>query len=915
MKKKLTAIISLFSVLSFAQVPTNGLVAKYSFDVSNNPLADSHTGTYTLTNSGTVSNGNDFNTDPGKAANFDGSNDLSVNDAAFRTSSFSISTWFKYSSLQVYSTIAAVRYNTSTAPYNSFNLYTGSNPGGKLCLAVYNGTTESVYQSTTVLNSNTWYYATASYDASTGRLCLYLNGVLQTSATFPGGIVYNPSNNPFVIGNIQGTVNNGFTGSIDELLFYNRALSSTEALYLYQYYLNSRNITEPSQPLGLYEIGRFNFNGYARDHAIPSQYSGNSALATSNIGQTTDRLNNPIGAALTGSVQYAYASNNTYYSPDTAITVLGWVKRTSATDYGLCISKRRHPSIAPINSYGLGCGSLIAGYNDKLMGTISTSNNTDVYIGDVNTISDNTWYFVAMTYSSGKGELKYYVNGNLTETKNVTGNIVYSTNYPLVLGGANQLNYHWNGAIDDIKIFNIALSPSQIDSIKNLSPVTSGLISHYPLGKNPFDVVSGFDLGNVDLQTNDRYYTLANATNFNGNTVLTPDYSPLHKPDTAITIEAWVYKTSNQQYNSVGGIRANSSSVPYNSAMLIAGGNNNGNKLQGVISTINNSDVILQSTAVVPNNSWMHIGLTYSAAQGKAKLYINGVKVDERAATGNIYYTAGQTQRLALGNAASTPLANQYFTGKIDEFKIYNRAKTEQEFSSDFCIAGTPTISSNLYTCYYTPSFTLAGSPSGGTFGGTDIVGNTFNPSTHTVGSYDYSYTATKNGCTASASGTINIQGNPTISVSQTGNELKAVNYGYVSSFQWFDCNSNTNISGETNFNFFPASAGNYAIITIAGACKDTSNCYNYITTDISSNTKPEISVYPNPGKDIITIESGIQNDRYQIQVTNYLGEVVYKNETSLSNTKINVKDWQEGIYIISITHSSHQLIKKIIIQ
>lgn len=914
MKKKFTAILCLISALSFAQVPTNGLVAKYSFNVNQNPLEDSHTGTYTLTNSGTVSNGYDIYTNPGQAANFDGSNDLSVNDAAFRTASFSISTWFKYTSLQAYSTIAAVRYNTSTAPYNSFNLYTGSNPGGKLCLAVYNGTTESVYQSNTVLSSNKWYYATASYDAVTGRLCLYLNGILQTSATFTGGISYNPSNNPFVIGNIPNTANNGFIGSIDEMLFYNRALTGTEALYLYQYYLASRNITEPNQPLGLYEIGRFNFNGYFRDHSIPSQYSGNSALTNSNAGLTTDRLNNPIGAASTGSVQFAYASNNSFYSPDTAITVLGWTKRTSSTTNGLFVSKRRNPTTAPINSYALGCGSAIAGYNDKLIGTISTSNNTDVFVGDNNTIVDNTWYFVAMTYSSGKGELKFYVDGNLTETKNVTGNIVYSTSYPLVLGGANQTNFHWNGAIDDIRIFNMALSSSQIDSIKNLMPVTSGLISHYPMGKNPFDAVSRFDLGNVDLQTADRYYTPANATNFNGATVITPDYSPLHKPDTAITIEAWVYKTADQQYNSVGGIRANQSTVPYNSAMLIAGGNNNGNKLQGVISTISNSDVILQSTGTFPNNGWVHIGLTYSAAQGKAKLYINGTKVDEKTASGNIYYTAGQTQRLAFGNASSNPLSNQYFTGKIDEFKIYNRAKTEQEFSGDFCIAATPTISTNLYTCYSSPSFTLSGTPSGGTFDGVDIVGNTFSPSTHTVGSYDYSYTVTQNGCTASKSGTINIQGNPSVTVSQSGNQLTG-NFGYAGSMQWYNCDSQTDIPGETNFSYYPSSAGNYAIIVAVGACKDTSNCYNYITTDINTVTKSEISVYPNPTHEVLTIESGTQNESYNIQITNYLGEIIYQNESTLSNTKINVKDWHEGIYVISITNASINLVKKILVQ
>ncbi|MCB0803373.1 MAG: T9SS type A sorting domain-containing protein, partial [Flavobacteriales bacterium] len=57
---------------------------------------------------------------------------------------------------------------------------------------------------------------------------------------------------------------------------------------------------------------------------------------------------------------------------------------------------------------------------------------------------------------------------------------------------------------------------------------------------------------------------------------------------------------------------------------------------------------------------------------------------------------------------------------------------------------------------------------------------------------------------------------------------------------QWFDCNTNSNISGETNHTFIPLDTGKYAFIIDNGNCKDTSSCF--IVDELLDNTVSQIT-------------------------------------------------------------------------
>ncbi len=89
----------------------------------------------------------------------------------------------------------------------------------------------------TILAYNVWTHVAATLDDGTGTMSIYTNGVLaaQTAtAVRPFGEL-DPGQSPGIgIGNVSDGGNNfPFTGDIDEIALYNRALSSTEIAAIY----------------------------------------------------------------------------------------------------------------------------------------------------------------------------------------------------------------------------------------------------------------------------------------------------------------------------------------------------------------------------------------------------------------------------------------------------------------------------------------------------------------------------------------------------------------------------------------------------------------------------------------------------------------------------------------------------------
>jgi hypothetical protein len=79
----------------------------------------------------------------------------------------------------------------------------------------------------------------------------------------------------------------------------------------------------------------------------------------------------------------------------------------------------------------------------------------------------NAWTYVALTYDGTTQRL--FVNGTQVATRATTG-AIQVTNSPLWIGGNNPYGEYFNGLIDEVRVYNRALTQNEISADMN-SPV------------------------------------------------------------------------------------------------------------------------------------------------------------------------------------------------------------------------------------------------------------------------------------------------------------------------------------------------------------------------------------------------------------------------------------------------------------
>jgi len=245
-KLNLTLLFAVFcTAFSFAQVPsyvpTNGLVGWWPFNGNAND--ESGNG-----NNGTV-NGATLTTDrfgnASKAYSFDGDDLIRCNDAGpTGNPTLTISFWVKKPNNSYGHVIG---YGNNGVNGQDLRIYFGSG----LCS---NGSISfDTWMSTKTMNdnqNNQWDFYTVIYNGNIGNNTtvanIFKNNLLISSICYSLNLANtNISNlNPITFGNYHGTVQNGFyTGILDDIGIWNRALSQQEITDLYNSNICYQTIT------------------------------------------------------------------------------------------------------------------------------------------------------------------------------------------------------------------------------------------------------------------------------------------------------------------------------------------------------------------------------------------------------------------------------------------------------------------------------------------------------------------------------------------------------------------------------------------------------------------------------------------------------------------------------------------------
>ncbi len=148
--------------------------------------------------------------------------------------------------------------------------------------------------------------------------------------------------------------------------------------------------------------------------------------------------------------------------------------------------------------------------------------------------------------------------------------------------------------------------------------------------------------------------------------------------------------------------------------------------------------------------------------------------------------------------------------------------------------------------------------------------------------------------------------------VSLNTNVLSANENAAGTTYQWINCDTNTPIANATNKTFTATATGNYAVIVSNNSCVDTSVCINVVVLGVDKIKINEINVYPNPTSSQINFSL---TQTSEIKLIDALGRVVYTSTLEAGDQKINVSDFENGMYLLSVQNKEVIYTAKIVLQ
>jgi Concanavalin A-like lectin/glucanases superfamily/Galactose oxidase-like, Early set domain/Bacterial Ig domain len=153
-----------------------------------------------------------------------------------------------------------------------------------------------------------------------------------------------------------------------------------------------------------------------------------------------------------------------------AMTLEAWIKPTTAQSGWRTIMQRE------VDAYFLNASNS----NGPLLPSGGgTFNGTGAYVSGTTANPVNAWTHVALTYDGAM--LRLYVNGALAASQAQTGSIQTTSN-PLWIGGNSPYGEYFQGIIDEVRVYNRALSQAEIQTDINtpVGPVPTKLIIIQP---------------------------------------------------------------------------------------------------------------------------------------------------------------------------------------------------------------------------------------------------------------------------------------------------------------------------------------------------------------------------------------------------------------------------------------------------
>ncbi|MBK8552582.1 MAG: proprotein convertase P-domain-containing protein [Ignavibacteria bacterium] len=379
------------------------------------------------------------------------------------TSDFTIETWI--SPLNVTSPANQIILEKRAGTLaNGYTLYLNN---GRVAIR-----TNSITRLTgkTAIPNNTWTHIAGVYNAASNLFSVYINGILDTSATVSGAA---PITNSDSLRIGKGNVNSPFAGYMDELRVWSKANVQTE---IYQF-----RRTSLAASTGIYSQLVLSLTFQDKEPAGTDftlfDWSGNNGTGRNNNVTGLDLSNRPSvtvspneSAELDGADDYLTGTDNSNISPVSAITMEAWILPRDLSSVQIIFQKG--------TPFGPGINYSMRLFNGLLYCLINGNPN----FLSAQPVTLNIWTHVAFTYDGATGKYFFYTNGLLTGQGSNPVGLITNGAENIFIGSNGTTGSNFNGFIDEVRISNYVKSGTDIQrylyqSIENENEPNPGAIN------------------------------------------------------------------------------------------------------------------------------------------------------------------------------------------------------------------------------------------------------------------------------------------------------------------------------------------------------------------------------------------------------------------------------------------------------
>ncbi len=598
----------------------------------------------------------------GRGCGFDGMNDaINISKTAVASSNLSMFMWIRPTSMPVRMGLIDITVK------NFFEVGNGR-------IEVYGyefGTPQWINGAAVTVN--TWQHVGFTWNGTSLRI--YQDGVDTGGSNSLTGNMYYTGVESTIGARMIVSGDRWFNGTIDEVRIYNRTLSASEVLTLYNtsksYTLkfkstptkgisNETPAPEITDNSGL--VGWWKMDDLTNGNTTDSSGQGNNGSVIGAALTSNGRWNNAYN--FDGLNDYINITHSASININGNISVCAWYKWNGAPTSEQIIASKGWYGDATYSwaLYFYPLGGYVRFYMQNLL-------NNSIYYFPAGT--QNQWHHLCGTFNGTTG-IVYWDSMNGTYC---TSCAIQTNTYPMTMGKASNSaqGYYLNGSIDEVRIYNRTLSASEVKELY----LSKGLVGYWKMDADQRNTTDTYDSSGYYNHGKITGAVLTNEGRFKEGYKFDGTYDSMNT-STAMT------SMINQTFTYSAWVKSLEPSAGHRIIAKYDGGGSDNGAI--TLDTYNNIRCLAigtgagtssaTSATALQTNKWEYLTCVFNGTH--MSLYRNGAYVSIGDAISSFAGSTDYNVKWTIGQDNDGGDAENW-NGTIDEVRIYNRALSDSE--------------------------------------------------------------------------------------------------------------------------------------------------------------------------------------------------------------------------------------------